>query len=62
MKAYSVFNVEQIEDLPAHYYTRPEPRADGPQRLNHAEAFFANIGVEIVTGGPSEIHCLRVCA
>jgi len=51
MKAYSVFNVEQIEDLPAHYYTRPEPRADGPQRIAHAEAFFANIGVQIVSGG-----------
>jgi len=51
MKAYSVFNVEQIEDLPGHYYTKPAPRADGPQRIAHAEAFFANIGVKIVSGG-----------
>ena len=25
MKGYSVFNVEQIEGLPEHYYTKPEP-------------------------------------
>jgi len=53
MKAYSVFNVEQIEDLPAHYYTKPEPRADGPQRIAHAEAFFANTRAHIVSSGPS---------
>jgi Antirestriction protein len=26
MKGYSVFNVEQIEDLPAHYYAKAAPR------------------------------------
>ena len=28
MKAYTVFNVEQIEGLPAHYYVKPEPIID----------------------------------
>jgi antirestriction protein ArdC len=28
MKAYSVFNVEQIDDLPTHYYTSRNPRAN----------------------------------
>ena len=29
MKGYTVFNVEQIEGLPAHYYVKPEPRCLG---------------------------------
>ena len=28
LKGYTVFNVEQIEGLPEHYYARPEPRPD----------------------------------
>ncbi|MEO1199931.1 MAG: zincin-like metallopeptidase domain-containing protein, partial [Pseudomonadota bacterium] len=51
MKGYTVFNVEQIEGLPDHYYGRPEPRFDGPQRIDHAEAFFIATGAEILTGG-----------
>jgi len=28
LKAYSVFNVVQIDGLPAHYYAQPEQKAD----------------------------------
>ena len=28
MKGYTVFNVEQIDSLPDHYYARPEPKFD----------------------------------
>ena len=28
MKGYTVFNVEQIEGLPAHYHAKAEPRLD----------------------------------
>jgi len=51
MKAYSVFNIEQIEDLPAHFYTPAEPRLDPVQRIDRAEAFFANTGADIRHGG-----------
>lgn len=51
LKAYTVFNTEQIEGLPEHYYAKPEPKSDAPQRIAHAEAFFASTGVQIVTGG-----------
>src|SRR5712691_9996198 len=40
MKAYAVFNVEQIEDLPTHYYTKPEPKSEPPQLIELAERFF----------------------
>jgi hypothetical protein len=56
MKGYTVFNVEQIDGLPAHYYGRPEPRFDGPQRIDHAEAFFATTGAEILSTVGSRIH------
>jgi len=43
-----VFNVEQIEGLPEHYYARAaEPQLDAPARIAHAEAFFAATGVSL---------------
>lgn len=51
MKSYTVFNVEQIEGLPAQYYAKPEPVIDPAQRINHADAFFAATGAEVRHGG-----------
>ena len=41
MKGYTVFNVEQIEDLPELYYTKPEVTTTPVERIAKAEAFFA---------------------
>lgn len=51
MKAYSVFNVEQIEGLPERYYVKPEPVIDPAQRIEHAEGFFAATGADLRHGG-----------
>eukprot|EP01037_Dinobryon_pediforme_P014018 gene14018-14136_t len=51
MKGYTVFNVEQIDGLPEHYYGKPEARTESVQRIAHAEAFFAATGASIVHGG-----------
>ncbi|WP_338720747.1 zincin-like metallopeptidase domain-containing protein [Devosia sp. XK-2] len=51
LKTYSVFNAEQIEGLPAHYYAKPEPVIDSAQRTKHAESFFAATGADIRHGG-----------
>jgi antirestriction protein ArdC len=51
MKGYTVFNVGQIENLPAHYYTKPEEHPDPVQRIAHADAFFAATGARVVHGG-----------
>jgi len=59
MKGYTVFNVEQIEDLPAHFYGRPEPRLDPVQRIDHAEAFFAATGAEIRHGGTQAYYAVH---
>lgn len=51
MKAYSVFNVEQIDGLPDQYYATPEPVIDAAQRIAHADAFFAATGADVRHGG-----------
>lgn len=51
LKTYSVFNAEQIDGLPAHYYATPEPVIDSALRIEHAERFFAGTGADIRHGG-----------
>jgi antirestriction protein ArdC len=51
MKGYTVFNVEQIEGLPEHYYGKPQARTETVQRIERAEAFFAATGATVVHGG-----------
>lgn len=53
MKGYTVFNVDQIEGLPGHYYATAEPRLNPEQRIEQAEAFFAATGADIRHGGNS---------
>lgn len=51
MKGYTVFNVEQIEGLPAQYYAPATPQLDPVQRIAGAESFFASTGAGISHGG-----------
>ncbi|MGW1425757.1 ArdC family protein [Bradyrhizobium manausense] len=51
MKGYTVFNVGQIEGLPAHYYGEAQKPADSVARIAQADAFFAMTGANIVHGG-----------
>jgi antirestriction protein ArdC len=51
LKGYTVFNVEQIEGLPAGYGIPPESTMTPVERLAHVEAFFANTGADIRYGG-----------
>lgn len=51
MKGYTVFNVEQIEELPAHYYQLAEPVLDPLKHIDRAEQFFAKTGADIHQGG-----------
>lgn len=50
MKAYTVFNAEQIDGLPAHFLVKPEP-AKPVERLTHAEAFLDATGATVRHGG-----------
>jgi antirestriction protein ArdC len=51
MKGYMVFNVEQIDELPEHYYVRPESKGKKMQLIESAEHFFRATGALIQHGG-----------
>jgi len=58
MKGYSVFNVEQIEGLPAHFYAVAEPKLDPVQRIEHAESFFAATRANTRHGGNQAYYAI----
>lgn len=51
LKGYTVFNVEQVDGLPQHFYAVAEPRLDPVQRDARADAFFAQTGANVRHGG-----------
>ncbi len=51
IKGYTVFNVEQIDGLPEHFYGKSEPRTDAVPRIERVESFFAATGASVVHGG-----------
>ena len=59
LKAYTVFNVDQVEGLPAHFYARAAPTTEPSQRIDHAEAFFAATGSDIRHGGGQAYYALQ---
>ncbi len=59
LKAYTVFNVEQVEGLPSHFYATAEPQLDPAQRIAHADAFFAATGADIRHGGNQAYYALQ---
>lgn len=50
LKTYSVFNVEQIEGLPEHFYVKYQPPTE-KERIASAEQFFEKTGAKIRHGG-----------
>ena len=59
MKGYTVFNVEQIEGLPEHFYAPAAPRLEPVQRIEGAEAFFAATGADIRHGGNQAYYAVH---
>ncbi|MGH6922849.1 MAG: ArdC family protein [Propylenella sp.] len=56
LKAYTVFNIDQIDDLPAHYYATANAEPNPDQRIVHAEGFFGATGFDIRHGGDSAFY------
>jgi len=57
LKAYTVFNLEQIDGLPAGFGGTPEPPTlELVERLEHADAFFRATGATIRHGGASAFY------
>lgn len=59
LKAYTVFNIDQVEGLPESYYAKPEPRIEIGQRIEVADAFFAATRAEIRHGGDSAYYAVH---
>jgi len=51
LKGYTVFNVEQVEGLPEHFYAPAVPPLDPVQRISRADDFFTATGASISHGG-----------
>jgi antirestriction protein ArdC len=51
MRGYTVFNCEQIDGLPAHYYATAAPPAFVAERIAAAESFVANTSATVRHGG-----------
>lgn len=51
LKGYTVFNVEQIDGLPSHYYAPSADPLDTATRIEQADRFFNQTQAEIRHGG-----------
>jgi antirestriction protein ArdC len=51
LKSYVVFNVEQVDGLPADYYARPENPLPLSERIARADTFIAATGAAVQHGG-----------
>ncbi|MCO6388257.1 ArdC family protein [Aliihoeflea sp. 40Bstr573] len=58
MKAYTVFNAEQVDGLPAHFYALQEPALDPVARIEKAEMFFAATRADIRHGGNQAYYAI----
>jgi antirestriction protein ArdC len=58
LKGYTVFNVEQIDGLPAVFYAKAIPQLDPVARIERADRFFAALGATIGHGGNRAYYSL----
>lgn len=58
LKAYTVFCVDQIADLPAHFYGRQQPLLHPARRIAAAESFFAATGADIRSVGAEACYVI----
>jgi antirestriction protein ArdC len=56
MKGYVVFNGEQVDGLPGHFYATVPPLTNKIERLEFAERFFANTKITVQHGGNSAFY------
>lgn len=51
LKGYTVFNAEQVEGLPAHFYSIAAPALSELERIDAADRFYAETRADIRHGG-----------
>nr|WP_312051841.1 zincin-like metallopeptidase domain-containing protein [Brevundimonas diminuta] len=58
LKAYTVFNIEQIDDLPEAWRPTLPEQVNPDERLEAVELFFAGLGADIRHGGSAAYYVL----
>ena len=58
MKGYTVFNCEQIDGLPEHFYARPSPPLPAPERIAGADRFAVSTHADIRHGGNRAFYAI----
>ena len=56
MKGYTIFNAEQVDGLPAHFYATVPPLNKDIDRLDSVQSFFASTKAAIQHGGSSAFY------
>ena len=56
LKSYTVFNIDQIDGLPAHYYAQVSAPPNPDQRIAEADAFFKATGAMVRHGGTQAFY------
>lgn len=56
LKSYTVFNIDQIEGLPDHFYALAAGASNPDERVDAADTFFSRTGAEIEHGGNSAYY------
>ena len=59
MQGHSVFNCEQVDRLPSHFYATKAPTLDPALRLPHAERFLHASAVQIRHGGNQAYYAIQ---
>lgn len=59
LKQYTVFNVEQIDRLPEHFYQKASPTVGYLERIEHVEQFVANTKAKVRYGGKEAYYSLE---
>jgi hypothetical protein len=58
LKGYTVFNSEQIDGLPEHFYVKPSPDLTAPGRVEIAERFATATRADIRHGGNRAFYAI----
>lgn len=56
LKSYTVFNIDQIDGLPAHYYAQASATPNPDERIAEADAFFEATGAMVRHGGTQALY------
>jgi antirestriction protein ArdC len=59
MKGYTVFNVEQIENLPEQFYAKPQATLTPVERIAHADTFFNGLQADIRYRGDRAYYAIE---